>query len=60
LRGGLGVPLPCVCQCLESGCPVFSIDVRYQPGAAHQKEAVRAITAPFRTPEIANPAAARF
>jgi hypothetical protein len=26
--------------------PVFSIDVRYQPGAAHQKEAVSTITAP--------------
>jgi hypothetical protein len=39
--------------------PVFSIDVRYQPGAAHQKEAVSAITAPFRTPEIADPAACR-
>jgi len=36
------------------------MSARYQPGAAHQKGAVRAITAPFRTPEIANPAAARF
>jgi hypothetical protein len=37
--------------------PVFSIDVRYQPGAAHQKEAVATITALFRTPEIAEEAA---
>jgi hypothetical protein len=40
--------------------PVLSISVRYQPGAAHQKEAASTISAPFRTPEIANPAAARF
>jgi hypothetical protein len=40
--------------------PVFSIDVRYQPGAAHQKEAVSPTTAPFRTPEVAALAAARF
>jgi hypothetical protein len=47
------MPLP------GTGCPVFSIGARYQPGAAHQKEAVSTITAPFRTPEIANPAAYR-
>jgi len=41
------------------GCPVVSIDARYQPGAAHQKGAVSTITAPFRTPEIANPSACR-
>jgi hypothetical protein len=34
--------------------PVFSIAVHYQPGAAHQKEAVSTITAPCRTPEIAS------
>jgi single-strand DNA-binding protein len=39
--------------------PVFSIDVRYQPGAAHQKEAVSTITAPRGTPEIAFLAACR-
>jgi hypothetical protein len=56
MYGGLIVSLPRVCQCLESSCPVFSIGARYQPGAARQKEAVSTITAPFRTPEIADPA----
>ncbi|HEX5692732.1 MAG TPA: hypothetical protein VFX76_22120 [Roseiflexaceae bacterium] len=37
----------------ESGYPVFSIDVRYQPGAAHQKGAASSTTAPSRTPEVA-------
>jgi hypothetical protein len=43
-----------------TGCPVFRLTGGYQPGAAHQKGAASTITAPFRTPEIANPAAARF
>jgi hypothetical protein len=38
----------------------FRLAGGYQLGAAHQKGAVRAITAPSGTPEIANPAAARF
>lgn len=44
---------------LGAGCPVFSIAVRYQPGAAHQKGAISTITAPCRTPAIASPAAFR-
>jgi single-strand DNA-binding protein len=39
--------------------PCFSIDARYQRGAAHQKGAISTIRAPSRTPEIAFLAACR-
>jgi hypothetical protein len=42
----------CLCQDLARAACI-SIGARYQPGAAHQKGAVRATTAPCRTPEVA-------
>jgi hypothetical protein len=48
-----------LCQCLtQAAC--FVDWLRYQPGAPHQKEAISTTTAPYRTPDVAQLAAARF
>jgi len=54
------LPASSCCARSRHWLPVVSIDARYQPGAARQKEAGLPTTAPFRTPEVAKPTAARF